>query len=57
MTSQESVQALNNLSGGDPEFAHRQAEDIIMEFLASNGMSEVSDAFQKAKDRIGFWYA
>ena len=57
MTSQEAVEALNNLSCGDPESAHGQAEDIIMEFLASNGMGEVSDAFEKARDRIGFWYA
>lgn len=56
MTSQEAVNALNNLPG-DPEIAHGQAEDIIMEFLASNGMGEVSDAFEKARDRIGFWYA
>ena len=56
MTSQEAVEALSNLPD-DPELAHMKAERIIIEFLASNGMGSVSDAFEKARIRIGFWYA
>ena len=57
MTLQEVVTALNNLSDDDPESAHDQAEGIVMEFPASNGMGELSDAFEKARHRIGFYYS
>jgi hypothetical protein len=55
MTSAEAVTKLQMLSG-DPEDSHREAEHILMEFLASNGFGVVSDAFGKARDSIGFWY-
>ena len=56
MTSAEAVSKLQMLADR-PEESHREAEDILMEFLASQGFGAVSDAFGKARDEIGFWYA
>lgn len=56
MTAEEAVSQLKNLSR-DPEEAHGKAEDILLEFLSSQGFGEVSMAFSQARDSIGFWYA
>jgi hypothetical protein len=56
MTSEEAVNKLEQLDRG-PEQAHIDAAAILVEFLASQGFGAVADAFRKAQDDIGFWYA
>ena len=56
MTSEEAVNKLERLST-DPADAHIEADSILVEFLASQGFGAVADAFSKAQDDIGFWYA
>jgi hypothetical protein len=56
MTSEEAVNKLEQLDR-DPEQAHRDADAILVEFLASQGFGAVADAFSKAQDDIGFRYA
>lgn len=52
----EAIQALKELSG-EPEGAHGEAEDIVMDFLRNAGYAKVAEAFVHARERIGFWYA
>jgi hypothetical protein len=57
MTSEEAVNKLEQLNRRDSEQAHIDADDILVEFLANQGFGAVADAFSKAQDDIGFWYA
>jgi len=57
MNIEEAVKALNNLTEGDPEIAHGEADDILCKFLSDNGFREVADAYEEAYLEIGFWYA
>ena len=43
--------------GDDEEVAHGEAEQILMAFLRGNDFAKVADAFEAARDRVGFWYA
>lgn len=43
--------------GGDPEGAHSDADKILLRFLHDTGYSEVAFAFERAYNRVGFWYA
>jgi hypothetical protein len=56
MTAQQAIEKLNAL-GGDPEADHSQADDILLEFIKTNGGEEVEKAWQEACRRCGFWYA
>lgn len=57
MTKYDAVMMLDRLDDSDPESAHGEAEDILMAFLKANEFPEVAEAFEKARDRVGFWYA
>jgi predicted GNAT family N-acyltransferase len=57
MTSEEAVNKLEQLDDRDPEQAHLDADAILVEFLASQGFGTVADAYCKAQEYIGFWYA
>jgi len=58
MTADEAVQQLNALGyGHDPEWAHGEAENIVLEYLKASGAGEVAAAFEKASECVGFWYA
>lgn len=57
MTPQEAIQKLNAFQDGDPEVTHGDADDILLAVLRSNGLSEVADAWDACRDRVGFWYA
>lgn len=46
----ESLQALANLSGDDPETAHAEADDLLIEFIND---AEIKAAY----DSIVKWYA
>ena len=43
--------------GDDQDAAHSLAEDIICEYLVVIGAKQLADAFEEARDRVGFWYA
>ena len=58
MNVQEAVEKLNAMKhGDDEEIAHGEAENILCELLRDLGYGAVSDAFDGAVDRVGFWYA
>jgi hypothetical protein len=42
---------------GDAETDHGTAEKILCEYLRFVGAGAVAEAFERAKDRVGFWYA
>ena len=51
------INKLDDLSTGDPEASHSDADDIICEFLRGVGYGDAADAFDRANSRVGFWYA
>lgn len=51
------VHRLNELPHKDPEGAHVEADELLLEALNIAGMSNVVDAYISARNRIGFWYA
>lgn len=57
MTKEQAVFALDGLEPGDNEAQHGNAERILLDFLRNNGHTAVADAFERARDRIEFWYA
>ena len=57
MKQKEVIERLNGLSRTDPEVAHVVADDILLEFLRANNNGQVADAWEIAKDRVGFWYS
>lgn len=42
---------------GDPEEDHIIAERILTEYLRLRGETAVAEAFERARERVGFWYA
>lgn len=42
---------------GDQEISHGDADNILLQCLREAGLGEVADAWQRARDRVGFWYA
>jgi len=58
MTLEQAVEALNNIKAGDQEMAHGAADDILLEFLKTNGYVGLTDAWLDVDARVGgFWYA
>jgi hypothetical protein len=54
----EAVAALDAMPEGYcEEIGHSQADDILCECLRKLGAPEVADAFERARSRVGFWYA
>ena len=54
----EQLKETNSLS--DPEISHGRADDMIIEFLKEHDdveCNEVADAYEAARDRVGYWYA
>ena len=43
--------------GGDSEQLHFEADGILLAALREAGRGDVADAWERAKTRIGFWYA
>ena len=41
----------------DTEFAHSQADDILLSALRAAEMHRTADAWERACIRSGFWYA
>lgn len=57
MTQAEAIKQLNALKKGDNEATHAEAEEILCEFLKTNGHAAIADAFNAAQHRCEFWYA
>jgi hypothetical protein len=56
MNIEDAVKQMNDINC-DSEAAHGQADVILLEFLSSNGYSELYDAYTAAEDRNTFWYS
>lgn len=58
MTKEEAIKRLSEFrEWDDPEAAHVEADDILLEYLDSNGHKEVADAWKAVHSLVGFWYA
>jgi hypothetical protein len=58
MTKQEAIAALKRLDIADNEVAHSGADDILLEFLSTNGHADLASAWQRTCEECGgFWYA
>ena len=57
ITKKEVIERLNELTDGDPESAHSEADRLITDALLIAGMRDVAEAYIAARDRVGFWYA
>ena len=55
----EAVTQLSALDVDDPESSHREAEYILCKVIRTVGpeYAAVADAFNEARDRVGFWYS
>jgi hypothetical protein len=53
VTIDEAIRKLDGLADGDPESAHGWADGVLLEMVPE----EVRAAYQRASQRIGFWYA
>ena len=53
MTTAEIVAALDALDDHDEEAAHGAADGLLLEAVPP----EVREAWERARNRIGFWYA
>ena len=53
----EAVKHLDEMEYKDPEIQHGEAEEILCKLLRDLGYGDASDAFDRAQERIGFWYA
>ena len=49
------VLALNELTCDDPERAHGEADDILLNFIKHVGHPEVAKAYQAVVDRCCYW--
>ena len=57
MTPEEAVKALDELEGGDNEAMHLYADQVLLDLIKSLGHPEVAEAFNRADERVGLWYA
>lgn len=53
MTTEEIVAALDALDGLDEERDHGAADSLLLQAVPA----EVAEAWERARERIGFWYA
>jgi hypothetical protein len=60
MNAIEIIQELDAMSPAtDPENGHSRADDLLLEFLKNHdpASKDVAEAWERARDRVGFWYA
>jgi hypothetical protein len=54
MSEEEAVRELDAMDDGyDQEIAHGDADEILLKFVPKS----VADAFERCRERVGFWYA
>jgi hypothetical protein len=56
MSKDEAIANLDALLK-DVEKSHVEADAILLQFLRDNGCEDVANAWARAEDRLGFWYA
>jgi len=57
MAQNNVVQSLDALTAADPEYSHIRADALVVGFLLKTEYKDVAQAFIKADERCGFWYA
>lgn len=58
MTQEEAIARLDEMpEKGDAEGEHWRADLILLDVLKESGQQAVADAWHRAKERVGFWYA
>ena len=59
ISDSDAVRRLQELTveDGDSEYAHAEADAVLIEYLRSLGHHGVADAWVECRDRVGFWYA
>lgn len=61
MTKEEALSELARIAiveAGDPECAHESADQVVLQYLATNGNADIVEAWGKVDDACkGFWYA
>lgn len=50
-TTAEIIEALDAIDPGDPELAHGQADDLLLEAVPA----EIRDAYKRVADRCHWW--
>lgn len=53
----KAIADLNALDDADPESAHSRADAILSNYVRAIGEVAIADAFEAARERVGFWYA
>ena len=56
MTEEEAIKLLDALTGADQECAHIEADNILLAVLETAGYKDVADAYERAQERVRFWY-
>ena len=41
----------------DNEWIHINADEVLVEFLKTNGFRKIADAYEDVQNDIDFWYA
>lgn len=54
---QVAIAALDALDSNDQEVSHSAADTILLEVLRDARLGAVADAWERARERITFWYA
>lgn len=58
LQSDEAIDLLDALENRDSECSHCRADGILLAVLRSNTLfDEVAMAYERAAQRVGFWYA
>ena len=58
MTKEEAIKELNSINAGDTELAHVDADNVLINFLLSNGYEDIIQAYVEVDKRCGgFWFA
>ena len=57
MTKEEAIAVLDRLGSGDIEDDHLKADGALLDYLRANGAEDVAAAYERARDRLRFWYA
>lgn len=58
MNKYEAIEKLNAIEKGDTEYAHIQADTVLIDFLKASGFADVAEAWEALEKRCnGFWYS
>ena len=58
MTQDEAIKKLDAMNArGNQEQLHGEADEILLRYLKHHDAQEVAEAYARARERVGFWYA